>query len=93
MLIADYWVVRRTTVRLEDLYLLDGRYRYANGWNIKAVVATVLGCALAWGGLVVPAVKPLYDYAWFVGFAVSFGVYAALMGREPAVSQPALRWR
>ena len=54
VLIADYWIVRRTTVRLEDLYLLDGRYRYASGWNITAVVATLLGCALAWGGLVVP---------------------------------------
>lgn len=30
----------------------------------------------------VPAMKPLYDYAWFVGFAVAFGVYVALMPRR-----------
>jgi nucleobase:cation symporter-1, NCS1 family len=81
VLIADYWIVRRTAVALEDLYLTDGRYRYASGWNGKAVVATLAGCALAWGGLVVPALKPLYDYAWFVGFAAAFGVYVALMER------------
>ena len=43
----------------------DGVYR---GWNWRAIVATAIGCALAWGGLVIPALKPLYDYAWFVGF-------------------------
>ena len=41
--------------------------------------ATLLGCALAWGGLVVPALKPLYDYAWFVGAFGAGGVYFALM--------------
>jgi NCS1 family nucleobase:cation symporter-1 len=43
------------------------------------VAATILGCAFAWGGLVFPPLKPLYDYAWFVGFAVAFAVHAALM--------------
>jgi len=68
VLIADYWLVRRTALRLEDLYLVDGAYRYHRGWNWKAVVATAVGCGLAWGGLVVPALRPLYAYAWFVGF-------------------------
>ncbi len=79
VLIADYWLVRRTRLHLEDLYLVDGAYRYAGGWNRKAVVATLLGCAVAWGGLVVPAMKPLYDYAWFVGFGVAFSVYLVAM--------------
>jgi NCS1 family nucleobase:cation symporter-1 len=42
-------------------------------------VATVAGCALAWAGLFVPALKPVYDYAWFVGFFVAGGSYLALM--------------
>jgi nucleobase:cation symporter-1, NCS1 family len=88
VLIADYWVVRRKELRLEALYLPDGDYRYRRGWNPAAVWATVLGCALAWGGLVVPLLKPLYDYAWFVGFAVSFLTYTALMRTRP---QGALR--
>jgi nucleobase:cation symporter-1, NCS1 family len=65
VLIADYWMVRGRELRLEDLYLGDGVYR---GWNLRAIAATVIGCALAWGGLIVPVLKPLYDYAWFVGF-------------------------
>jgi NCS1 family nucleobase:cation symporter-1 len=68
VLIADYWLVRRRTLRLEDLYLTEGSY---GGWNWRAVAATLLGCAMAWGGLVVPALKPLYSYAWFVGFFVA----------------------
>jgi NCS1 family nucleobase:cation symporter-1 len=79
VLIADYWVVRRKRLRLEDLYLPHGAYRYVGGWNLAAVAATVLGCAFAWGGLVFPPLKPLYDYAWFVGFAVAFAAYAFLM--------------
>jgi NCS1 family nucleobase:cation symporter-1 len=82
VLIADYWVVRATRLQLEDLYLPDGIYRYRGGWNPNAVAATLFGCALAWGGLVVSALKPLYDYAWFVGFGVGFVVYVTLMGRK-----------
>jgi nucleobase:cation symporter-1, NCS1 family len=81
VLIADYWLVRRTTMRLEDLYLTEGVYRYTSGWNTRAVIATLLGCALAWGGLVIPVLKPLYDYAWFVGFGVAMVMYVALMPR------------
>jgi len=65
VLVADYWLVRGRSLRLEDLYLTDGVYR---GWNVRAIAATLLGCALAWGGIVLPILKPLYDYAWFVGF-------------------------
>jgi nucleobase:cation symporter-1, NCS1 family len=85
VLIADYWIVRRRRLALEDLYLTDGAYRYSGGWNVPATVATLAGCALAWGGLVIPALRPLYDYAWFVGFAVAGIVYLSLSrtGREP----------
>ena len=27
----------------------------------------------------IPALKPLYDYAWFVGFGVSFVLHVVLM--------------
>jgi NCS1 family nucleobase:cation symporter-1 len=81
VLIADYWIVRRKTLRLEDLYLPDGVYRYTSGWHMPAVVATLAGCAAAWAGLIVPALRPVYDYAWFVGFGVSLAVYLALARR------------
>ena len=50
VLIADYWFVRRTSLKLTDLYKPDGIYRYARGWNWKAVVALALGVLMAIGG-------------------------------------------
>jgi NCS1 family nucleobase:cation symporter-1 len=76
VLIADYWIVKRRELKLEDLYLVEGAYR---GWNWRAIAATVAGTALAWSGLVIPALAPLYDYAWFVGFLVSGTMHCALM--------------
>ena len=81
VLIADYWIVRRKELRLADLYLPDGAYRYTAGWHMPGAVATLAGCLAAWIGLLVPALRPLYDYAWFVGFGVSFGAYLALARR------------
>ncbi len=78
VLIADYWIVRRRDLRLEDLYLVDGAYP---GWNARAIAATGVGCALAWGGLVVPALRPLYDYAWFVGFFAAGAAHLAFVPR------------
>lgn len=88
VLIADYWLVRRKKLAVEDLYMRDGIY---GAWNAPGVIATVLGCVAAWIGLAVPALRPLYDYAWFVGFAVAFVVYAAMMAlrRRAGVLVPA----
>ena len=80
VLIADYWIVRRSELRLEDLYLENGVYR---GWNGRAIGATALGCALAWCGLLVPMLRPLYDYAWFVGFFAAGLAYLALPFPRP----------
>ncbi len=76
VLIADYWIVRRKNLALGDLYRTHGRYAGAN-W--RAVVATLLGCFFAWIGLIIPTLRPLYDYAWFVGFGVAFVVHWGLM--------------
>lgn len=68
VMIADYWLVRKTHLEVPDLYLSQGIYRYFGGWNIAAVLATIIGCFLAWGGKIITPLAPLYDYAWFVGF-------------------------
>jgi NCS1 family nucleobase:cation symporter-1 len=81
VLIADYWVVRRTNLSLEDLYVTTGRY---GRWNAAGLIATIAGCAVAWGGLVVAPLRPLYDYAWFVGFGIAAGVYLALAKKADA---------
>ncbi len=71
VLIVDYWIVRRKQLALGDLYRPHGVYAYNGGWNWRAVAATLIGCALAWIGLVVPALRFLYDFAWFVGFGAA----------------------
>ena len=79
VLIVDYWIVRRKELVLGDLYRTNGAYTYTAGWNWRAVVATVAGCVAAWIGVVVPVLRPVYDYAWFVGFGVAAVVYWAAM--------------
>ena len=78
VLVADYWIVRHRDLALEDLYLPDGRY---GRWNVRAIAATAVGCALAWGGVVIPALAPLYQYAWFVGFFAAGLTHVVLMRR------------
>ena len=34
-----------------------------------------MGCVLAWMGAFIPALKPVYDYAWFVGAFSSAALY------------------
>lgn len=81
VMIVDYFVIRKRQLRLYDLYLPEGVYRYTAGWNLRAVAATVIGCGLAWGGLLIPGLRALFDYAWFVGFFSAGGVYYLLMRR------------
>ena len=87
VMIADYFIVRRTRLKLDDLYSRDGAYEYDGGVNWRAVVALGLGIAVALLGLVVAPLRFLYDYAWFVGFAVAGGMYLLLMQRSPALEK------
>ncbi len=80
--IADYWLVRKARLSLADLYVTDGIYPR---WNWKALAALAAGVTAALVGLVVPELRALYDYAWFVGFGVAFGLYWLLMRGTPVV--------
>src|SRR5437867_8505795 len=82
IMICDYYVVRRRQLAVEDLYLRGGAYEYLHGFNPKAILALVAGVAIALIGLAVPAVRWLFDYAWFVGFVVSGGLYFLLMQKQ-----------
>jgi nucleobase:cation symporter-1, NCS1 family len=82
IMICDYYVVRHRLLKVEELYRRGGVYEYRNGFNQKAILALVAGIAVALIGLAVPALRWLYDYAWFVGFMVSGGLYFLLMPRQ-----------
>jgi nucleobase:cation symporter-1, NCS1 family len=98
VLIADYYLVRKTILLPEDLYRRKGFYEFSRGFHWEAVWALVAGIVLALAGLAVaplaapghPAalravasvVAQFYHYAWFVGFGVSFLLYLLLMRRR-----------
>src|SRR5437899_307667 len=89
VLICDYFVLRKTILSTEDLYRRGGHYEYSRGINWQAIVALAAGAGVAFVGLVYPPVRVLYNYAWFVGFLVSFVTYSALMGSPQTAAQPA----
>jgi len=79
ILICDYFLLRKKRLSTEDLYRRNGLYEFTNGVNWRAVLALAAGCAVAFGGLLYAPLRVLYDYAWFVGFGVSFAAYFLLM--------------
>src|SRR5947209_4973545 len=82
IMICDYYLVRNRRLAVNDLYLRDGEYEYAGGFNWRAIGALCAGTAVALVGLVVPSIRFLYDYSWFVGFAVAFATYCAVMKKK-----------
>lgn len=85
IMICDYYVVRHRQLEVEELYRRGGAYEYSRGFNPQAVVALVAGVGIALIGLGVPVVRWLYDYAWFIGFMVSGGLYFLLMPKQAVV--------
>lgn len=90
ILIVDYFLIRKTKLDVEDLYLNDGKYSYGNGWNNSAIIAFCLGVLPNIPGFlnaafpssfpeILDGFKTIYAYAWFVGVAVSSIVYGVLM--------------
>jgi nucleobase:cation symporter-1, NCS1 family len=99
VLIADYWVLRRCTLSVPDLFSLDGRYAYVGGVNRRALAALALAVLPVLPGFVRAATTPggqvldptlldtLYTYAWFVTFTISFVAYLALMKAQPVTGR------
>jgi NCS1 family nucleobase:cation symporter-1 len=87
VMIADYFLIRRSRLALSDLYRRRGVYEYDNGVNWRAIAALASGVVIALVGLVVPPLRLLYDYAWFVGFGVAGAVYVTLMQPVKAPAQ------
>jgi nucleobase:cation symporter-1, NCS1 family len=86
IMIFDYYLVRRRELVVEDLYRRGGAYEYQHGFNTNALWALGAGIGVALIGLVVPALRWLYDYAWFVGLIISGGLYLLLMRGSAARS-------
>ena len=79
IMVADYFLVRRTHLDSYSLYRRDGIYEYRNGFNLVALFALAVGISAALVGKFVPRFEDLFKMAWFVGFFLSGGLYYLLM--------------
>jgi NCS1 family nucleobase:cation symporter-1 len=95
ILIADYWVIRKQRLNVDDLFREQGAYTYRSGVNVRAVIALVLSLVPVLPGFLRAVTTPggtvadpdifdrLYAYAWFITFASSFIIYLLLMRGAP----------
>ena len=93
IMICDYFVLRSKNLNLAELFKTNGIYSYSSGFNWRAIVALVVAILPVIPGFLRAASTPnytgqmpdanffdtLYVYAWFVTFAIGFGVYLILM--------------
>jgi nucleobase:cation symporter-1, NCS1 family len=93
IIIADYFVLRRLELALPDLYGSgDNAYSFSGGFNPRALIALGLAIVPNIPGFLgtVGAIQAsagwmkLYDYAWFVGFGIAFGIYLTMSKLMPA---------
>jgi NCS1 family nucleobase:cation symporter-1 len=94
ILIADYFVCRRCKLNVTALYQTDGEYRFTNGFSVVALISLTIGVLPSLPGFLVninalsaesipTSLAQLYNYAWFIGFAVAFAVYLVLRRIAP----------
>jgi nucleobase:cation symporter-1, NCS1 family len=94
IMIADYFVVRKKRLDVDELYRVGGIYHFTGGFSLVSLGALVLavlpnlpGFLATVGavekGSVGPFFMTLYNQAWFVGFALGFGLYLLLRKLAP----------
>ena len=92
IMIVDYFIIRKKELLVDDLYRHDGIYQFNNGFNSKAIIAFVIGVLpnvpgfLAAIHVVNNDLFPewlihVYNYSWFVGFALAAIVYRLMMNK------------
>jgi len=83
IMIADYFVFRRSRLDVDALYRRGGPYEYTRGVNWVAMFALACGVAPCVPGFVAalgaahiaPVWHAIYDWAWFVGFGIAAAVH------------------
>ncbi|KAG2126050.1 permease for cytosine/purines, uracil, thiamine, allantoin-domain-containing protein [Suillus clintonianus] len=93
ILLADYFVVRRCIIKLEDCYIGGERsiYWYRNGVHWRAPLAWVLGVLPTMPGLIMTtrdatawnAWVRIFHIAFFVGLVISFVTFSVICWVSP----------
>ncbi len=86
---CDYLLIRRMKLDVQGLYDPSGPYAYRSGYNRAALAAAAAGILTALMGKLDPALRFLFDGAWFSAALVSFGVYWLAMRRPDRRPSPA----
>jgi NCS1 family nucleobase:cation symporter-1 len=87
IMIADYFLIRKRELNVDDLYRRGGQYEYSKGFNWIAMFALALGIAPNLPGFLNaigvikagPTSIAIYEWAWFVGFFIAAIVHYAGM--------------
>ncbi|RFA12830.1 nitrate reductase [Subtercola boreus] len=89
VLIADFYIVRKQKVYVDDLYTMktSGRYWYKKGFNPNAVIATIIGAVVAASTVFIPALQGAASYAWFVGCGLGLLSYVVAEKLKPWASR------
>ncbi|MEU2106116.1 NCS1 family nucleobase:cation symporter-1 [Nocardia sp. NPDC004085] len=87
VLIADYYLVRKQRVAVDELFTMSsgGRYWYRGGYNPAAVIATAIGALVAVVPVLAKDVTGMYtaaQYSWFIGCGLGFAAYYPLATRR-----------
>ena len=96
VLIADYFLIRRQHIVVDDLFSMSdtGRYWYKNGYNPDAVTATAVAGAISIASVIVPKLTGdagwVSNYSWFIGCGIGFAVYYLMAGRAGSPTRTAL---
>ncbi|WP_222928821.1 allantoin permease [Neobacillus piezotolerans] len=78
IMLAQYFIISKTNIDLNELYAPKGKYNYKNGFNIIAIITMIIAGILCLGGNFLPLLKPLYDMSWFVGIISAFIIYTLI---------------
>ncbi|WP_327010050.1 NCS1 family nucleobase:cation symporter-1 [Dactylosporangium sp. NBC_01737] len=87
VLIADYYLIRRQVVSVDDMFTMDagGKYFYKRGYNPPAIVATAVGALVAVVPVLWthgPGMHTTAQYSWFIGMGLGFAVHLGLANRR-----------
>lgn len=83
--IADYWLVRKRRLDLVNLYLPDGIYAYAGGFNLRAIGALLAGWAIALLGYFLTPLHFLWSGGWIFTLLGGLAGYWLLMRGDRSV--------
>ncbi|BBG25130.1 hypothetical protein IC006_2465 [Sulfuracidifex tepidarius] len=82
VMIAKYWLLDRTKMKLVDLFTPKGLYWYKDGVSANAIISTLIGGLVPLIGVVLPSLSLIYDYGWYIAIIVSMLVFILLSKRD-----------